>query len=146
MLSTKVIGSTASERRLLLRMLHPKEHLSLGPWDQGPWREIVRGRATQQELSPSDCNTNFNASVLNEVDSNNDPISRWCKSGTRSTDAFCILCNCTISCAQHGAAAVKRHAGMKKHIGAAARHRDKDGNLLPPKLVQGTLDFFNRVC
>nr|XP_037278908.1 uncharacterized protein LOC119172042 [Rhipicephalus microplus] len=88
-------------------------------------------------------NTKFNASVLNEVDSNNDPISRWCKSGTRNTDAFCILCNCTISCAQHGAAAVKRHAGMKKHIDAAARHRDKDGNLLPPKLVQGTLDFFN---
>nr|XP_037284486.1 uncharacterized protein LOC119177183 [Rhipicephalus microplus] len=88
-------------------------------------------------------NTKFNASVLNEVDSNNDPISRWCKSGTRNTDAFCILCNCTISCAQHGAAAVKRHAGMKKHIDAAARHRDKDGNLLPPKLVQGTLDFSN---
>ncbi|KAH8042285.1 hypothetical protein HPB51_021369 [Rhipicephalus microplus] len=91
----------------------------------------------------SDRNTKFNASVLNEVDSNNDPISRWCKSGTRNTDAFCILCNCTISCAQHGAAAVKRHAGMKKHIDAAARHRDKDGNLLPPKLVQGTLDFSN---
>nr|XP_037276802.1 uncharacterized protein LOC119169904 [Rhipicephalus microplus] len=88
-------------------------------------------------------NTKFNASVLNEVDSNNDPISRWCKSGTRNTDAFCILCNCTISCAQHGAAAVKRHAGMKKQIDAAARHRDKDGNLLPPKLVQGTLDFSN---
>ncbi|KAH8023679.1 hypothetical protein HPB51_015175 [Rhipicephalus microplus] len=86
-------------------------------------------------------NTKFNASVLNEVDSNNDPISRWCKSGTRNTDAFCILCNCTISCAQHGAAAVKRHAGMKKHIDAAARHRDKDENLLPPQLVQGTLDF-----
>ncbi|KAL3231571.1 hypothetical protein MRX96_023283 [Rhipicephalus microplus] len=32
---------------------------------------------------------------------------------------------------------------MKKHIDAAARHRDKDGNLLPPKLVQGTLDFSN---
>ncbi|KAH8042831.1 hypothetical protein HPB51_025883 [Rhipicephalus microplus] len=91
----------------------------------------------------SDRNTKFNASVLNEVDSNNDPISRWCKSGTRNTDAFCILCNCTISCAQHGAAAVKHHAGMKKHIDAAARHRDKDGNLLPPKLVQGTLDFSN---
>nr|XP_037276267.1 uncharacterized protein LOC119169257 [Rhipicephalus microplus] len=88
-------------------------------------------------------NTKFNASVLNEVDSNNDPISRWYKSGTRNTDAFCILCNCTISCAQHGAAAVKRHAGMKKNIDAAARHRDKDGNLLPPKLVQGTLDFSN---
>ncbi|KAL3183937.1 hypothetical protein MRX96_006260 [Rhipicephalus microplus] len=91
----------------------------------------------------SDRNTKFNASVLNEVDSNNDPISRWCKSGTRNTDAFCILCNCTISCAHHGAAAVKRHAGMKKHIDAAARHRDKDGNLLPPKLAQGTLDFSN---
>ncbi|KAH8009230.1 hypothetical protein HPB51_013419 [Rhipicephalus microplus] len=91
----------------------------------------------------SDRNTKFNASVLNEVDSNNDPISQWCKSGTRNTDAFCILCNCTIFCAQHGAAAVKRRAGMKKHIDAAARHRDKDGNLLPPKLVQGTLDFSN---
>nr|XP_037272719.1 LOW QUALITY PROTEIN: uncharacterized protein LOC119164598 [Rhipicephalus microplus] len=44
---------------------------------------------------------------------------------------------------KHGTAAVKRHAGMKKHIDAAARHRDKGGNLLPPKLVQGTLDFSN---
>lgn len=85
--------------------------------------------------------TKFNTSVLNEVDSNNDPINLWCKSGTRSTEAFCILCNCTISCTQHGATAVKRHAGMKKHIEMAARHRDKDGKLLPPKLVQGTLDF-----
>lgn len=36
---------------------------------------------------------------------------------------------------------MKRHAGMKKHIEVAVQHRDKDGNLLPPRLMQGTLDF-----
>ncbi|KAH8034654.1 hypothetical protein HPB51_000134 [Rhipicephalus microplus] len=138
----------------------PKQNVGGGPdclqlGNESPPPEDVTGEKTcdsqdgpkQWDYFPWDRwshrNTKFNASVLNEVDSNNDPISRWCKSGTRNTDAFCILCNCTISCAQHGAAAVKRHAGMKKHIDAAARHRDKDGNLLPPKLVQGTLDFSN---
>lgn len=54
---------------------------------------------------------------------------------------MCILCNITISCAQHGAAAVKRHATMKKHLETAAKHRDKNGVLQPPKTVQATIDF-----
>lgn len=85
--------------------------------------------------------TKFKDSVLSEVDSNNDLISLWCKKGTHKTDAFCVLCNSSISCAQHGVAAIKRHAALKKHVEAAARHRDEDGNLQPPKLVQAALDF-----
>ncbi|KAH6935664.1 hypothetical protein HPB50_007529 [Hyalomma asiaticum] len=47
----------------------------------------------------------------------------------------------TISCAHHGSAAVKRHAGMKKHLEAAAKLRDSSGALLVPKTVQATIDF-----
>lgn len=47
----------------------------------------------------------------------------------------------TISCSQHGAAALKRHATLKKHIQATARHRDKNGSLLPPKMVLTALQF-----
>ncbi|KAH9384582.1 hypothetical protein HPB48_026591 [Haemaphysalis longicornis] len=51
------------------------------------------------------------------------------------------LCSVTISCAQHGTAAVKRHASQKKHLEAAAKLRDPNGVLLAPKTVQATIDF-----
>ncbi|KAH9377749.1 hypothetical protein HPB48_014394 [Haemaphysalis longicornis] len=41
----------------------------------------------------------------------------------------------------HGAAAVKRHASIKKHIEATAKHRDGSGVLQAPKIVQATIDF-----
>lgn len=85
--------------------------------------------------------TKFSASVVNEVDCNGDAISKWCKPGVKDTEAFCILCSVTISCAQHGTAAVKRHASQKKHLEAAAKRRDSSGVLLAPKTVQATIDF-----
>ncbi|XP_075736893.1 uncharacterized protein LOC142776682 isoform X2 [Rhipicephalus microplus] len=65
--------------------------------------------------------TKFSASVVNEVDYNDDAISKWCKPGVKDTEAFFILCSVTISCAQHGTAAVKRHASQKKHLETAAK-------------------------
>lgn len=52
-----------------------------------------------------------------------------------------MLCNTTISCAMDGASAVKRHAGIKKHLEARAKHIDGSGVLQAPKIVQATIDF-----
>ncbi|XP_077503394.1 uncharacterized protein LOC144113890 isoform X1 [Amblyomma americanum] len=84
---------------------------------------------------------NSSTSVLNEVDYNKDVVSLWCRPGIKDTHAFCILRNITISCAQHGSSAVKRHANMTKHLQAAAKKRDSNGVLLAPKTVQNTIDF-----
>lgn len=82
--------------------------------------------------------------MLTEVDCNNDVIGLWCKPGIKDTEAVCVLCSTTISCAMHGAAAVKRHTGTKKHLEATAKHRDGSGVLQVPKMVQATTDFSQR--
>lgn len=79
--------------------------------------------------------------MLQEVDCNNDRIGLWGKQGFRDTEALCTLCSVTISCAQRGAAAVKRHAASKRHLDVVAKHRDTSGILRPPKHLQTTIDF-----
>uniref|UniRef100_L7M0A4 HAT C-terminal dimerisation domain-containing protein n=1 Tax=Rhipicephalus pulchellus TaxID=72859 RepID=L7M0A4_RHIPC len=85
--------------------------------------------------------TTFNPSVLEETDSNGDPIKLWCQAGPKSSEAKCVLCNIIISCAQHGTSAVKRHAGAKMHLKSTEKHRNADGKLVRPKTVQATLNF-----
>lgn len=92
------------------------------------------------EMSKRRC-TKFCTSVLQEVDCNQDRIGLWCKQGFQDTEALCTFCNVTISCAQHGATAVKRHAASKRHLDVIAKHRDTSGILRPPKDLQTTIDF-----
>lgn len=78
--------------------------------------------------------------VLHESDENGDKISIWCRQADEGT-AFCVFCNQSINCRQHGVTAVKRHATMKRHIDATSRHRDASGVLQRPKTIQPTLEF-----
>ncbi|CAN8020786.1 unnamed protein product, partial [Ixodes persulcatus] len=85
--------------------------------------------------------TSFNASVLEEVDSNCDTIKLWCQAGSKSSEARCVLCNLVILCAQHGTFAIKRHASAKMHMKATEKHRDAEGKLTRLKSLQPTLNF-----
>ncbi|KAH7974431.1 hypothetical protein HPB49_015488 [Dermacentor silvarum] len=85
--------------------------------------------------------TTFNHSVLEETDSNGNPINLWCQAGPKNSEAKCVLCNVVIACAQHGTSAVKRHACSKMHLEAVEQHRGTYDKLVTPKTVQATLNF-----
>ncbi|XP_037523348.1 uncharacterized protein LOC119400398 [Rhipicephalus sanguineus] len=82
----------------------------------------------------------FNVQVLNEIDSNGDVISVWCRQGIKQEEAFCTICNTVINCAQHGVAAVKRHAANKSHVELCTQHRDASGVLKKPATKQVQLE------
>nr|XP_037269040.1 uncharacterized protein LOC119160874 [Rhipicephalus microplus] len=82
----------------------------------------------------------FNNQVLNEIDSNSDIISVWCRQGIKQEEAFCTICNTIINCAQHGVAAVKRHAANKSHVELCTQHRDASGVLKKPATKQVQLE------
>ncbi|KAK8774732.1 hypothetical protein V5799_010734 [Amblyomma americanum] len=84
--------------------------------------------------------TKFNIDILSKKDENGDTISSWCRQGIDGS-GFCIVCNHTIKCTQHGIAVIKRHATSKRHIEAAKNHRDSAGVLKTPKTYQTHLDF-----
>lgn len=79
-------------------------------------------------------------SVLREVD-HSYRIGVRCKQGFQNTEAFCILCNATISRAQHSTSAVKHPPASKKHSDVIAKHRNSGGILQPPRELQTTIDF-----
>lgn len=78
--------------------------------------------------------------MLNEIDSNGDIISVWCRQGIKQEEAFCTICNTIINCAQHGVAAVKRHAANKSHVELCTQHRDASGVLKKPATKQVQLE------
>ncbi|KAL3188464.1 hypothetical protein MRX96_003434 [Rhipicephalus microplus] len=85
--------------------------------------------------------TSFNASVLEDVDSNGDSIKTWCRGGPQSSEAKCVICDVVISCAQHGTSAVRRHASSKMYLKSMMKFCDAEGKFAKPKLAQPTLTF-----
>ncbi|KAK8777260.1 hypothetical protein V5799_029395 [Amblyomma americanum] len=86
-------------------------------------------------------NSKFNTDLLKDVDGNGDCFEVWCRPGKRDENAYCIICNQTINCSQHGVTAVKWHSQSKKHLELTSKLRDPDGRLKRPAAVQAALDF-----
>ncbi|XP_070379490.1 uncharacterized protein [Dermacentor albipictus] len=84
--------------------------------------------------------TKFNQDILLETDQNGDKISLWCRQANEAT-GFCVLCDSSINCRQHGVTAIRRHAATKRHIDSANQHRDTSGVVQRPKTTQSTLEL-----
>ncbi|XP_077542137.1 uncharacterized protein LOC144154903 [Haemaphysalis longicornis] len=85
----------------------------------------------------------FNPDWLNETDGNGDNISVWCRKGGSEEQGFCVFCNSTINCSNHGISALKRHAAAKRHTDICAKHRN-DGTLKRPSTSQTLLEAFSQ--
>ncbi|KAH8020423.1 hypothetical protein HPB51_001721 [Rhipicephalus microplus] len=66
--------------------------------------------------------------------------ARMERQGIKQEEAFCTICNTIINCAQHGVAAVKRHAANKSHVELCTQHRDASGVLKKPATKQVQLE------
>lgn len=72
--------------------------------------------------------TKFQAKWLEKMDSNNEIISTWCIKSKNEWEAFCKICNCSVSIANGGFSQLLQHSSRKKHR-AAQKQRKGQTNL-----------------
>lgn len=74
----------------------------------------------------------FSDSWLDEVDSNGDKVSTWCRKGEDGFSGYCIFCKAELKCDNSGKSQLFKHSSSKRHKDSMRHMKDKTQAKLMP--------------